>query len=219
MIKRSLNTFMNAWTGSDFTMYPFSTCNEKDYDNLLRVYLDATFFPLLKKTDFRQEGYRYEFEQWDNPKSPLTIKGIVYNEMKGHMSNADMLFLHKVNEHLFEQACYHHNNGGEPVEIPTLKYDELVEFHKKLYHPSNSMFITYGDLDFTKHIETIQDKVLQHFKYREVDASVKPEPRFTQPKTVTEYFMPELNDDIESQGKFGFTFLCNDVSKDSYESF
>ena len=95
---------MNAWTGSDFTAYPFSTCNEKDFRNLLAVYLDASFFPNLKKTDFNQEGYRYEFEEWNDPKTPLTIKGVVYNEMKGVMSNSDQLFLHKLNEHVFEKA-------------------------------------------------------------------------------------------------------------------
>jgi presequence protease len=89
MLKRSLNTYMNAWTGSDFTGYPFSTCNEKDFHNLLKVYMDATFYPLLKKTDFNQEGYRYEFEESNNAATPLTIKGVVYNEMKGVMSNSD----------------------------------------------------------------------------------------------------------------------------------
>ena len=219
MAKRSLNTFMNAWTGSDFTMYPFSTCNEKDYENLLRIYLDAAFFPLLKQTDFRQEGYRYEFEKWNDPKSPLTIKGVVYNEMKGHMSNANMLWLHKINEHLFERSCYHYNNGGDPVEIPLLSYQELAEFQQRLYHPSNSMFMSYGDLDFTKYLEIIERQALQHFEFKDVGVSINEEPRFAEPKTVTEYFMPELNEDTESQGRFGYTFLCNDVVKDSYESF
>ena len=177
------------------------------------------FFLCLKKQTLDKKDTVYEFEKWNDPKSSLTIKGIVYNEMKGHMSNTDMLWLHKINEHLFEQSCYHFNNGGDPVEIPLLSYQELTEFQQRLYHPSNSMFMSYGDLDFTKYIEIIDRQVLQHFEYRDVGVSINEEPRFTEPKTVTEYFMPELNEDTESQGRFGYTFLCNDVGRDSYESF
>ena len=219
MIKRSLNTYMNAWTGNDFTMYPFSTWNEKDYNNLLSVYLDATFFPLLKKQDFMQEGYRYEFEEIDNPKSNLTLKGVVFNEMKGVMSNADLLFLYKVYQHIYEKACYKFNSGGDPTQIPMLKYEDLVNFHSLYYHPSNSMFITYGDLDFTKHIEFIEDKVLKHFEKKDLNFIVDLEPRFAEPKIKTEFFMPDLINDPESQGKISYNFLWNDITKDPYENF
>lgn len=137
MLKRSLNTYMNAWTGSDFTGYPFSTCNEKDFHNLLKVYMDATFYPLLKKTDFNQEGYRYEFEEHDNAATPLAIKGVVYNEMKGVMSNSDRCYLHKLYENLFVDSSYHFNSGGNPPDIPLLKYETLTKYHADHYHPSN----------------------------------------------------------------------------------
>ena len=101
MLKRSLNTYMNAWTGSDFTMYPFSTQNSKDFKNLLSVYLDMSFFPKLEYYDFRQEGHRLEFKEWNDPNTPLEYKGVVYNEMKGAMSNPDDAFIHKLNENLF----------------------------------------------------------------------------------------------------------------------
>ena len=200
-------------------MYPFATCNEKDYKNLLSVYLDATFFPLLKKHDFMQEGYRYEFEEAEDPKSNLTIKGVVFNEMKGVMSNAEHVYLYKIYQHLFEKAWYKYNSGGDPTVIPTLKHEDLVEFHSRFYHPSNSMFITYGDLDFTKHIEFIEDKVLKHFDKKELNFVVDLESRLKEPKVKTEYFMPDLINDPESQGKFSYNFLWNDVTKDQYENF
>ena len=219
MIKRSLNTFMNAWTGSDFTGYPFSTCNEKDFNNLLKVYLDACFFPNLKRTDFNQEGYRYEFEEPGNAASALQIKGVVYNEMKGVMSNADTLFLHKMSEHMFDKSCYHHNNGGDPSEIPLLKYETLKKFHEDNYHPSNSYFLTYGDLDFTHNLEFINENVLSQFERKDLNQSVVMEDRLTSPRVKTEYFMPELISDVESQGKIGISYLCNEVNKDNYETF
>ena len=219
MIKRSLNTFMNAWTESDFTAYPFSTCNEKDFNNLLQVYMDAAFFPNLKKTDFSQEGYRYEFEEAGNPESPLTIKGVVYNEMKGAMSNADTLFLHRLNHHMFEKATYHHNSGGDPKDIPLLKYETLKKFHEDNYHPSNSYIVTYGDLDFSQHLEFINTNIYSKFDKKNLNPVVENEPRLSTPKYKTEYFMPELISDTESQGKLGISYLCNEIHKDSYETF
>jgi len=104
MLKRSLNTYMNAWTGSDFTMYPFSTQNAQDFRNLLSIYTDSAFFPNLNYLDFRQEGHRIEFKEAGDPKSGLMYKGVVYNEMKGAMSNPDDAFVHKINENLFQTA-------------------------------------------------------------------------------------------------------------------
>ena len=155
MIKRSLNTYMNAWTGSDFTMYPFSSQNAKDFNNLLSVYLEMSFFPRLNYQDFRQEGHRLEFKEWNDPTTELEQKGVVYNEMKGAMSSPEDAFVHKINEHLFKKSQYKFNSGGEPKNIPELEYKDLVEFHKKYYHPSNATFLSYGDLDFTKHLEFV----------------------------------------------------------------
>ena len=157
MIKRSLNTFMNAWTGSDFTMYPFSSQNAQDFRNLLSVYTDSAFLPNLNYLDFRQEGHKLEFNIADDPSSGLKIGGVVYNEMKGAMSDPDDAFIHKVNEHLFKNAQYKYNSGGEPKHITDLKYEELVEFHKTYYHPSNSIFFSYGDLDFTDHLQFVEE--------------------------------------------------------------
>mmetsp|Transcript_30089 Transcript_30089/g.39933 ORF Transcript_30089/g.39933 Transcript_30089/m.39933 type:complete len:268 (+) Transcript_30089:47-850(+) len=156
MIKRSLNTYMNAWTGSDFTMYPFSSQNAQDFRNLLSVYTDMAFSPNLNYYDFRQEGHRLEFNEPEDSSSGLTYKGVVYNEMKGAMSNPDDAFMHRLSENLFQKSQYRFNSGGEPKFITDLQYQELVDFHKKYYHPSNSQFFTYGDLDFTEHLKFVE---------------------------------------------------------------
>lgn len=164
MMKRSLNTYMNAWTGMDFTMYPFSTQNPQDFHNLMSVYADFSFFPSLTELDFKQEGWRLEFDEWENPKSDLKFKGVVYNEMKGAMSNPSEKFIYTLNEALFKKSQYKFNSGGDPEHIPTLSYDAVREFHKKYYNASNATFLTYGDLDFTQHIAYLEENVLSKFE-------------------------------------------------------
>ena len=147
MLRRSLNTFMNAFTSSDWTAYPFATQNRKDYFNLLDVYLDAVFFSRLDPLDFAQEGHRVEFAEPDNPDSELVFKGVVFNEMKGAMSSPTSVLWQAVSEHLFPSTTtYHYNSGGEPEHIPDLSYEELVNFYRTHYHPSNAVFMTYGDI-------------------------------------------------------------------------
>mgnify|MGYP000158920924 CR=1 FL=1 len=161
MLRRSLNTFMNAFTASDCTAYPFATQNRKDFNNLLSVYLDAVFFPLLDPLDFAQEGWRLDFDEND---SGLVYKGVVYIEMKGAMSSPDDAFIQNINENLFLKSQYKFNSCGDPQAIPKLNYQELIEFHKKYYHPSNCWFLTYGDLDFTEHLKFIQEQVLANYE-------------------------------------------------------
>ena len=164
MLKRSLNTYMNAWTGSDFTMYPFASCNEKDYQNLLSVYLDAAFFPLLNKDDFDQEGMRLDFSSKEDPESELLFKGVVYNEMKGANASIDGMFVQATQSHLMKGTSYKFNSGGdftiEPKETPKQMFKRIKEFHGRYYHPSNATFLTYGDLDLSKHLQMIDESVL-----------------------------------------------------------
>lgn len=152
MLKRSLNTYMNAWTGSDFTMYPFSSQNAQDFRNLQSVYLDMAFFPLLNENDFRQEGHRLDINE---ETQEAMFKGVVYNEMKGAMSDPNATFMQSIKENLYKKSQYKYNSGGEPAFITDLKYNELLEFHDKYYHPSNCTFMSYGDLDFTEHLKFI----------------------------------------------------------------
>jgi Zn-dependent M16 (insulinase) family peptidase len=175
MIKRSLNTFMNAMTGADFTIYPFSsqaiTClsfacffcvcvffvltalqNAQDFSNLLSVYLDATFHPKLDRMDFLQEGHRLEF---DEKTGKLTRTGVVFNEMHGALSDASSLFREQLAASLYPDTTYGHNSGGDPVNIPDLTWEALKAFHARHYHPSNAWFYTYGDMPLESHLVLI----------------------------------------------------------------
>ena len=144
--RRSLKTYMNAMTAQDYTLYPFSTTHATDYRNLLSVYLDSTFFPLLRPHDFQQEGHRLEF---DPATDRLTIKGVVYNEMKGAMSDASQLFTQRLQSAVFEDTgnLYHYNSGGEPSDIPELTHEQLKAFHARYYTPSNACFYSYGRME------------------------------------------------------------------------
>lgn len=142
MIRRSLNTFMNAFTAADWTAYPFASQNRKDYFNLLSVYLDAAFFANLDELDFAQEGIRVELDEQDKP----VYKGIVFNEMKGAMASPTDQLYHQMAHHLYPETTYHYNSGGNPADIPSLTHADLKAFHAAHYHPSNAIFMTFGNI-------------------------------------------------------------------------
>ena len=191
MIRRSLNTFMNAFTGSDCTYYPFASQNRKDFFNLLDVYLDSVFFSRLDPLDFAQEGHRFELNQPGKSQSELILKGIVYNEMKGEMSAPLSQLYAKLNHYLYPTTTYHYNSGGDPKEIPLLKYQDLKAFYQSHYHPSNAIFMTYGDIPVSDLQSRLENNVLQFFKRRSDLISVSPEVRYSQPIRAIEYY-PEL---------------------------
>ena len=139
MIRRSLNTFMNAFTSSDWTAYPFASKNKKDFNNLMQVYLDAVFFARLDPLDFSQEGHRLEFEQPNDSSSDLVFKGVVFNEMKGAMSSITSQLWQAVGEALFPDTTYGVNSGGEPENITDLSYQQLQDFYQTHYHPELSL--------------------------------------------------------------------------------
>ena len=188
MIRRSLNTFMNAFTASDWTAYPFATRNRKDFDNLLEVYLDATFFPLLDRMDFAQEGHRIERARPGDPDSELVYKGIVYNEMKGAMSPPVAQVAQRLQSLLFPTVTYHHNSGGDPSEIPSLTWEMLRDFHARQYHPSNAVLLTYGDLPAARHQEAFERRALGQFERRAIDVSIPDERRYTEPLRTFDHY-------------------------------
>jgi presequence protease len=159
MMRRSLNTYMNAFTGSDFTCYPASSEVEKDFYNLLDIYCDAVFHPKIDKESFLQEGHRLEFADPDDSKSDLTFKGIVFNEMKGALNSAESRLWNKVMELMFPGSIYEHESGGTPEEIPNLTYEQLLEFHKMYYHPSRCTFYFYGNLPLQQHLDFLEEHV------------------------------------------------------------
>jgi hypothetical protein len=216
MLKRSLNTFMNAMTASDWTLYPFASQNEKDFYNLLGIYLDAAFFPLLRERDFRQEGHRLEFSEPDNPDSALLFKGVVYNEMKGAMASPSSLLSRRLGRALYPTTTYHHNSGGEPAEIPDLSWEELKAFHGRYYHPSNAWFFTYGNLPLERHLEAIEAQALKSFDARPADSAVPPEQRFDAPRRVVETFPLDPGEATAGKTMVQVAWLACDVT-DSFE--
>lgn len=163
MLRRSLNTFMNAFTSSDWTAYPFASQNRKDFANLLDVYLDAVFFSRLEPLDFAQEGHRLDFAEPGNLDSPLVHKGVVYNEMKGAMSSINSVLWQSLCEQVFPSNTYHYNSGGDPAHIPELTYEQLKAFYQTHYHPGNAVFMTFGDIPAAEHQAVFQAQVLSHF--------------------------------------------------------
>lgn len=188
MSRRSLNTFMNAFTSADWTAYPFASQNRKDFDNLLNVYLDAVFFARLDPLDFAQEGHRLEFENMRDAASPLAYKGVVFNEMKGAMSAVTSTLWHTLSKYLFPTTTYHYNSGGEPDCIPDLSYEELVAFYRSHYHPSNAIFMSYGDIPAIEHQTAFEKKVLMRFDRLAHEIRVPDEKRYFAPVRAEEAY-------------------------------
>ncbi|MCX2972921.1 peptidase M16 [Halieaceae bacterium IMCC8485] len=199
MLRRSLNTFMNAFTSSDWTAYPFASQNRKDFNNLLDVYLDAVFFSRLDPLDFAQEGHRVEFEEANNPESDLVFKGVVFNEMKGAMSSVPSVLWGKLCEHLFPSTTYHYNSGGEPENIPDLSHEELVAFYRSHYHPSNAIFMTFGDISAAEHQATFEEKALSRFQRQDLRIQVPPETRLSAPLKVKDSYA--FDEETDTSGK------------------
>jgi Zn-dependent M16 (insulinase) family peptidase len=219
MLTRSLATFMNAFTATDFTMYPFSTINEKDYSNLMSVYLDAAFFPNLFEQDFKQEGWRLEHADPTDATSALIFKGVVYNEMKGYLSSSDAIYRMKASQALFSDGPYRHYSGGDPAHIPELSWSQLKKFHSELYHPSNALFYSYGDLPVERHLQQVQEDVLSKFSDKQVISPVLRENRWASPRTakLTGPADP-MAADQSSAAKISIAYLLTDIC-DVYECF
>mgnify|MGYP001360426525 FL=1 len=192
MLRRSMSTFMNAFTASDWTAYPFATQSKKDFFNLLDVYLDAVYFPLLEEEDFKQEGHRLEFAKFDKSSTDLEYKGVVFNEMKGSMSNISNTTWQAITKGLFPDLTYRNNSGGEPKDITNLTHDYLKGFHQKFYHPSNATYFTWGDLDAKEIQKFIDEKLSKKFKKIEENKIevVAEQKSFSKPVDTNEFFNP-----------------------------
>jgi len=199
MTRRSLNTFMNAFTSSDWTAYPFASQNRKDFANLMDVYLDAVFFSRLHELDFAQEGHRLEYETADDPTSDLVFKGVVFNEMKGAMSSPMSTLYDSLNHYLFPTNTYHFNSGGDPEEIPNLSYTDLKAFYDKHYHPGNAVFLTYGNIPVVEHHAQFDTMVLQRFGALSERIRVPKEKRYHAPIRVEEAYAIDTDRPVEKQ--------------------
>ncbi len=211
MTRRSLNTYMNALTGQDFTCYPASSQVEKDFYNLLEVYLDAVFHPKLKRESFLQEGHRIEFVDPKNLKGPIQFQGVVYNEMKGVMNSIESRLWDALSKLLTPDLPYAYNSGGDPKEIPSLTYEELVEFHRNFYHPSRCLFFFYGDLPLARHLDFIE----RELKKAEKISPLPPLPlqrRFTEPLVVTDRYPIAERESLAKKGQVAFAWLTTSIS-------
>ena len=195
MIRRSLNSFMNAFTSSDWTAYPFASSNRKDFDNLLQVYLDAVFFSRLHPLDFAQEGHRLDFAEPGNPESELVFKGVVFNEMKGAMSAIPSRLWHTLCKYLFPTVTYHHNSGGDPEAIPDLSYSQLKAFYESHYHPSNAIFMSFGDTPAADLQARFEELALSRFEALDEEISVPKEKRYHAPIRAQEAYPLPADED------------------------
>lgn len=193
LVKGSLNTFLNAMTYPDKTTYPVASQNTQDFYNLVDVYMDAVFHPLIPKETLEQEGWHYEL---DDPKGELTFKGVVFNEMKGVYSSPDSLLYRQTQQSLFPDVTYGFDSGGDPAAIPDLTYEQFKAFHETYYHPSNARLYFYGDDEPERRLEQA-NAYLKEFERLEVDSSVALQERFGAPKSATIYY--EAGEDASSK--------------------
>lgn len=205
LVKGSLNTFLNAMTYSDKTVYPIASCNDADFQNLMHVYLDAVFKPNIYKHKeiFLQEGWHYEME---NAEAPLTYNGVVYNEMKGAFSAPEQVLFRKISQTLYPDTTYGVESGGDPVNIPDLTYEDFLDFHRRYYHPSNAWIYLYGDMNVEEKLTFLDSHYLSKYEAIEVDSSIQMQNAFDQMQEVTEHFA--VTDDSELQEN---TFLSYNV--------
>ena len=184
LVKGSLNTFLNAMTYPDKTVYPVASCNDKDFKNLMHVYMDAVLYPNIYEHDeiFRQEGWSY---QLDSVEDELTYNGVVYNEMKGAFSSPEGVLDRVILNTLFPDTSYANESGGDPDEIPNLTYEQYLDFHRTYYHPSNSYIYLYGDMDMEERLTWLDKEYLSHFDIKEVDSRIKLQEPFENMKEHT----------------------------------
>lgn len=211
LIKSSLNTFINAFTFPDKTAYPVASQNLKDFKNLMHVYMDAVFYPRIYSHEeiFKQEGWHYHLE---NISDPITINGVVYNEMKGAFSDPQTILYNKIEEALYPDTAYHFVSGGDPKYIPELSYEQFKNFHSKFYHPSNSYIIVYGNLDMEERLEWLDSAYLKDFDRIDFDTRLKVQAPFDKPKYLSYNYPIEKGDDVSDK-----TFLTYNVVFDSYK--
>lgn len=196
LAKGSLNTFLNAMTYPDKTVYPVASCNDKDFQNLMHVYLDAVFYPNIYEREeiFRQEGWHYELE---DPEGEIQINGVVYNEMKGAFSSPEGVLEREILNSLFPDTPYGFESGGDPDVIPDLSYETFLNFHRQYYHPANSYIFLYGDMDMEEKLLWMDEHYLKDFDEIQIDTELKPQAAFAEQITVRKDYSITEEDSLE----------------------
>lgn len=211
LMKGSLNTFLNAFTFSDKTGYPVASRNEKDFFNLIDVYLDAVFYPNIydRPEIFQQEGWHFSLPE---EKTELRYNGVVYNEMKGAFSSPEQILYRKIEQSLFPDTPYGVESGGDPDDIPSLSYEDFLAFHKTYYHPSNSYIFLYGNGDIEKQLAFLNDKYLAAFTRTETDSAIPMQASFTELHETTESYPVGDDEDLKEKAFFALNFATSEVS-------
>ena len=209
LAKGSLNTFLNAMTYPDKTVYPVASCNDKDFQNLMHVYLDAVFYPNIYNHNmtFRQEGWHYEMESAEDE---LTINGVVYNEMKGAFSAPDDVLEREIFNTLFPDTAYSEESGGDPKVIPDLTYEHYLDIHRQYYHPSNSYIYLYGNMDMAEKLEFIDKHYLSAFDSLTIDSQVPMQKAFDKPIEVKKYYSITESEPEEENTYLSYNCVTND---------
>ena len=206
LLKSSLNTFLNAFTFPDKTMYPCASQNDTDFKNLMSVYMDAVFYPQIYKHEeiFMQEGWHYHITDKD---SPITYNGVVYNEMKGAFSDPEQILFRKLMHSLYPNTQYGLESGGDPKYITDLTYDKFLKFHQEYYHPSNSYILIYGNCDMEERLTWLDENYLNDFEYNDFDTTVKNEVAFDKPVYEEGYYKVDKSEDLDNK-----TFLSYNLA-------
>lgn len=219
LAKGSLNTFLNAMTYPDKTVYPVASCNDQDFKNLMDVYLDAVFNPNITKYKeiFKQEGWHYELTGKDDE---LKINGVVYNEMKGAYSSPDEVLSSQIYRSLFPDNTYSKDSGGNPEYIPKLTYEAYLDFYHKYYHPSNSYIYLYGDMDVVERLEWLDKEYLSQYEYKKVNSEINKQPAFDEIKNVEAQYSITMDDSQENKTYLSYNRVVGDtLDKMLYQAF
>ena len=210
LAKGSLNTFLNAMTYPDKTVYPVASCNDQDFKNLMDVYLDAVFNPNITKYEeiFKQEGWHYELTGKDDE---LKINGVVYNEMKGAYSSPDEVLSSQIYRSLFPDNTYSKDSGGNPEYIPRLTYEAYLDFYHKYYHPSNSYIYLYGDMDVVERLEWLDKEYLSLYDYKKVNSEINKQPAFDEIKNVEAQYSITMDDSQENKTYLSYNRVVGDT--------
>lgn len=209
LVKSSLNTFLNAFTFPDKTMYPCASQNDKDFKNIMSVYMDAVFYPRIHDFEeiFLQEGWRYDIK---DPNDDIKINGVVYNEMKGAFSDPQQVLYRMIMHSLFPDTPYGFESGGDPKYIPDLSYEQFKKFHRDFYHPSNSYIFVYGDCDMKERLEWMDKEYLSHFEYNPFDTRIPYQNTFDKPHYVLDYYQVDEASSLDDKSFISYNIALPD---------
>ena len=219
LVKGSLNTFLNAMTYPDKTVYPVASCNEADFQNLMDVYMDAVLNPNIsrEKKIFMQEGWHYELS---DPEGELTYNGVVYNEMKGVFSSPESVLDRYTRAVMFPDTCYGFESGGDPEEIVKLTYEDYLAFYRKYYHPSNSYIYLYGDMDMAEKLTWLDQEYLSKYERASIDSEIQVQKTFREPVEREFFYSVSETEDLDHATYLSLnTSAGNELSPKEYIAF